>query len=484
MSSGLFKISFTIKNTMKVVFIYPDVCMFSGGFQHGIGFISAILKEKAHQVSLIHLREKLTREDFLRELRKSNAELVAFSSVTNQFEYVPEMALWAKEEGLPVIIGGIHATLAPEEVIRVPGVDFLCVGEGEYAMLELVNRLDKGESVREVKNIWSKADGKIRRNNPRGLVENLDSLPFPDRKIFDYRRILREGGWMAEFMVGRGCPFDCTYCCNHALKGIYKGNKRYVRMRSVENVIEEIRVVTEEYSVRKLNFHDDTFTLFPKWVAEFCEAYKKEFDLPFQCNIRADTVDAEMLKNLRDAGCEMVRIGVETGNEWLRFNVLNRKITNRQIVEVFEKARELNLKTYSFNMVGLPYETPKMAEESLKLNERICPDYIQVSIFYPYPGTKLYELCEREGMLLKTNKRSYFEDGAAINSSYFPSSSIEEYYKKFKTFAFEVYMRSYYPHAYPIYTLLKLFGEGRAEKILKFSKRILVNVGVVRHEPL
>jgi len=469
---------------MNIVFIYPDICMFGGRFQHGIGFISAILKENAHQVSLIHLREKMTREDFLRELRKSNAELVAFSSVTNQFEYVPEMASWAKEEGLSVIVGGIHATLAPEAVIRVPGVDFLCVGEGEYAMLELVNRLDRGEGVMDVRNIWSKESDEIRRNNPRDLVEDLDLLPFPDRTIFDYKRILQESGGMADFMAGRGCPFDCTHCCNHALKKIYKGSGRYVRMRSVEDVVEEIRVVTEEYSVKKLNFHDDTFTLFPGWVKEFCETYKKEFDLPFQCNVRSDTVDAEMLKTLKDAGCEMVRIGVETGNEWLRFNILNRKMTNRQIMEVFEKAKELNLRTYSFNMVGIPYETPEMAEESLRLNEKLNPDYIQVSIFYPYPGTKLYELCEREGMLLKTNKKSYFEEGAAINSSHFPQSSIEESCRRFKTFAFDVYVKNYYPYAYPIYSALKIFGEGRAENILRLSKKALVNLGLVRQEPL
>lgn len=456
---------------MKILFIYPDICTYSGGFQYGIGTISSVLKANGHVTFLFHVTDIITKDQLIEAINKITPDLIAFSSVTNQYQYVELYSDWIKQEfKIPILCGGIHATLCPEEVLSHASIDMICIGEGEYALLELADRMDEGGDIGNIMNLWVKKN-EIIKNKLRPLVEDLDALPYPDRELFDSHNMLKKNGGIADIMAGRGCPYNCTYCCNHTLKKLYHGNGKYVRMRSVSNVLEEIGELVGNYDVKILNFNDDTFTLFPKWIKSFCDAYSREFDVPFLCNARADTVNRKMLLDLKNAGCEQIRIGIESGNELLRERVLNRKIKNEQIVDVFKLVHEIGIKTYAFNMVGLPFETPEMAEETIQLNEYISPDYTQVSIFYPYPGTELYDICKKNNLLLNEHKDSYFDDGAMINSPMFPAQLINDYYCRFKHLSFETFVRTYHPCVYPFYNISrKLIGDDLTEAILTFSK--------------
>ncbi|HAW60644.1 MAG TPA: hypothetical protein DCW86_04165 [Actinobacteria bacterium] len=395
---------------MRVVFVYPDFGIGSKGkFYNGIAYISAVLKEHGHAVSLIHLTEAIQEGELTHLVLKSSPDLVALSSTTNMFPHVERYAR-AIKKGLdtPIICGGVHATLDPQSVLECEAIDMACVGEGEEAMAELCERLEKGQEINDVRNIWLRMDGGIARNPLRPLVENLDSLPFPDRDIFDYERLEDARLGRVAFMASRGCPYNCSFCSNHELKKIYPG--RYVRFRSVENVIAEAKKVIKEYSPRYAVFHDDILTLNKKWLRTFTAKWAKEVDLPFSCNSRVNLLDEEVVGALKEAGCFEISMGLESGNDFVRGQVLNRKMSNEEIKNAFALCRQYGIKTVSYNMVGLPFESMTKMLDTVKLNAMVKSDNLQVSIFYPFPRTRLYDVCKEKGFLTDRRINSYFED--------------------------------------------------------------------------
>lgn len=465
---------------LKVLFIYPDICRYGGGLHYGIAWISAVLKMNGHKTSLLHITRDISKKKLLTEVRRVKPDIICFSSTTNQFPYVKLYANWIKGVfNLPIICGGIHVTLCPDDAILCNGIDIVCIGEGEYPLLELVNALESGKENSQIMNLWIRKKGIIIRNPLRPLIQNLDELPFPDTEIFQYERILKRRGGEAGFLAGRGCPYSCTYCCNHAVRKLYNGKGSYVRIRSVSNVLEEIKYVAEKYGslVKKINFDDDTFTLFHKWVKEFCKAYKKEFDYPFSCNVRADTVNMEILVALKRAGCDTIKIGIESGDEWLRRNILKRSMTNRQIITACKTAHEVGIKVYTFNMIGLPFETPSMIEKTIELNRLIAPNRVQTSIFYPYPNTELYRICQTGGFLIDKHKKSYFDEGTTLNLPTLTEKQIKDYYTKLKELDVESYIKTYYPKLMLIYKMLKFILRSRTAPLLYwFKKSIFLHV--------
>jgi radical SAM superfamily enzyme YgiQ (UPF0313 family) len=446
---------------MHVLFIYPNT--FSGyfdipGFHSGIAQISSVLKDNGHKTSLIVANSEISRRDISKLFLKIKPDIVAFSSTTHQYSYVKQYARFIKEfSDIPVICGGIHATLCPYEVLSCKHIDIACIGEGEYPMLDLANCLEIGKDIDKIPNLWVKDEDKYIKNPLRPLISNLDELPFPDRDLFDYKQILRKSKGIASFIAGRGCPFNCSYCCNHVIRRIYKGKGTYVRIRSVENFLDEISFVTQKYGnlVKTLNFDDDTFTIFHKWVKEFCEKYPKEFDYPFRCNIRVDTVNPKILSMLKNAGCELIRLGIESGNEWLRKNILKRSITNEQIIRVCKFAHKLGLEVQTFNIIGFPFETKSMIEETLEINRLIAPEYIGCSVFYPYPNTELWNLCKKEQLLTSRYKKSYLEEGTTLNLPNLTQKDIKRYQIEFKELSEDSFLKAHYPNIYYIYKLLR-----------------------------
>jgi len=460
---------------LRVLFIYPDVGKGCGGFQQGIGSISSVLKGNGHQTSLLHVTKDITQNRLIKEVKGSRYDLIAFSSTTHQYPYVEKYSNWIKEKfETPIICGGVHATLCPDQVLSCKSIDMVCVGEGEYPMLELANGLEKGEAIDNIQNLWIKKKDTIIRNPVRPLISNLDELPFPDRELFNFKDLLKKGalgalGSPAEFIAGRGCPYNCSYCCNSVLKEFYKGKGTYLRIRSVENLLAEIREVTERYDVKRIIFHDDTFTLFQRWIDEFSEKYPKEIDLPFWCNGRVETLNRQIISSLKKAGCEQILIGIESGNEWLRRVVLKRPMTNQQIIDVFRAAREVGLKTLSFNMVGIPFETPEMIRETIELNKLIKPDDIQVSVFYPYPNTELWNVCRENGFLTQDHVYSYFEDESILQQPTISREEVRQFYRKFVNLALERTMEAHHP---TIYKYLKPLLRPKVLRILRMVRNI------------
>lgn len=401
---------------MRICFVYPDI----GGvehygtrkYYHGIGYISSMLKGAGHETTLVYVQSELDRAHFLAGLEAARPDVVAFSSTTHQHPFIEQWTAWIKEAhpDWVTVSGGTHPTLVPEEVIAWPHLDFLCVGEGEYPMQELADRLEHGGDPTTIPNLWARRDEEIVRNPLRPLIADLDLLPFADRELFDFDEILRTNGGWVDMMAGRGCPYQCSYCCNPGLQQRFKGLGKYVRFRSVPNILAEIRSLTRRYPVRVLNFQDDVFTLDREWVLEFCYAYVQEFTIPFWINTRVERIsDEELVAALASAGCRGVRIGIESGNEQLRAEILKRRMTNDQIRAAFRLLRKYGLETYTCNMIGIPGETPEMMAETVALNRELEPTDLQFSVFYPYPMTELYRL---------SLDRGYLEEGAHLVSYY------------------------------------------------------------------
>ncbi len=432
---------------MKILFVYTDINVRGGArsYQFGIGSLSAVLKRSGHQTGLHYMYGRYDTAPLKAEIANFQPDIIAFSAVSPQFQYVRQIVADLQPFRAFSLLGGQHATLAPECLEHLPGLNAVCVGEGEQPMLELVEALQAGKSVDAIRNLWiRKQDGTLIRNPTRPFIENLDDLPFVDRELFDYQAIVNSDFDTALFMFSRGCPYNCTFCSNHALRVKQEG--RYVRFRSVESCLHEIREVSHRYRVKALYFNDDCFTARRDFVEEFCARYKEELSLPFDINARPETLNDDMCRRLKEAGCRRISIGIENGSEKFRREVLGRSTTNEQIVRAFEACRKAGLKTKSFNIVGFPMETPAIFRETVELNARIHPDSVIIGIFEPYPGTKLAEVCLKEGFMNPGHMDQAFmgRTDTILNMPQFPRREI---LRCFRNFAFNVYRKNNFKKA-------------------------------------
>jgi len=390
----------------RIVFILDSV------FEHqGIQALSAFLKSN-HYAAEALFYSKGRADKFLAELAARPPLLAGFSVTSMNFQWAVDLAPRIKALGIPVVFGGPHPTYFPE-FIETEGVDILCVGEGEYPLLELARAIDKGEDFSRIKNLSVKYGGKIFRNEPRGLIEDLDSLPYIDREIFYARSALLAGFSSKRFLVGRGCPYDCAYCHNHELRSIYAGKGRFVRFRGPRSIVDEIKKVRAAYGMKTVSFCADTFTLYPQ-LMEFLELYRKEVALPFFCQGRFNELTGEKVRALREAGCFYMALGVESGSRRLRGEVLRRNMTDEEIERGAALLHANGIKFVAYVMFGLPGETLEEALSTVELLGRIGADSIAPTIYQPIRRTALWEYMERNGL---------FERAAAQSSGHYSYSS-------------------------------------------------------------
>ncbi|KPJ68688.1 hypothetical protein AMJ44_05750 [candidate division WOR-1 bacterium DG_54_3] len=396
---------------MKVLLIYPDILFhredWTGYFYVGIGSLSAVLKKEGHETSLFHVTKPVNRSKFIKTVEKEAPDLIGFSATSPMFPLVRQYASWLSGMAVPTICGGIHPTIAPEESIGVKGIDIICRGEGEAPLAELCQRIKKNEDIGNIPNLWTKCNDTIVKNPLRPLLDDLDSLPYPDRSIFSYATLFHERLGGATFVASRGCPYNCTYCCNHLLRKIYGSQHKPVRFRSVDNLVGEIRQVIKDYPfVKSLVFDDDILFLKRTWSKEFAEKCGKQIQLPLTCNARPDVTDKTMVKLMKKAGCHHVKFGLESGNEYISNEVLNRHLTNESIKNAFALCKKTGLVAESFNMIGVPHDTPATILDTIKLNAMIGVDKMQISIYQPYQGTRLADQCDEQNYIVQKDLES------------------------------------------------------------------------------
>ena len=416
---------------MRVLFLYcsTPIDIFGPQYSQGIGYLAAVLKEKAHKAECL-LVASFNKNEISKKIESFNPNLIAISLTTDQFNLAKKVSEFIhKKYNIPTVLGGAHPTVSPYDSLAIEGVLGICRSEGEFALLELVEALEKNTNYTDIKNFYFNSEGKIIENQVRPRLQDLSLLPFPDREtqqaFVDYKN--------AEFMASRGCPFGCAYCINGFLRNFYGKSGCAVIYRSVDNVLREISQVVKKYNSNFLIFHDDTFTMNTPWLRQFCEEYPRHFNIPVQVNGHPHTITKEVVELLKKANVCEVKLGVEAGSEKLRKEILKRNVSDADIINAANMLHEAGIKVGSFNMIGIPNETAQDIEKTIELNKKIMPiASFGLSIFKPYPGTELYGYCTEHNLLSERQTSSFFNERSILNQTSISQRTLSYYWRVFK----------------------------------------------------
>lgn len=413
----------------------------------GISYISSVLKLKNHRTELVVLDKKRGNKNFRtvdNEIENVNPDIICFTAVFSEIEFINVIAkhVRSKYPGIFKIIGGIHVSLNPgEEYLEI--YDAICISEGEYPMMELADKMQVNESYLNIPNFWFKNDGLILNNQPRPFIENISELPFPDREM--WQKWILEPISRITILLGRGCPFHCSYCCNHKIRKIAGGT--YVRLRDVGDIIQEMNELSLMYpSVNDYFLEIETCGVNLDWLIDLCnelDIFNRKFKVPksFSTNLRVfPGIKYEPLfQSLKKANFKSVSIGLESGNERVRREILNRDYPNDIIRRVVNSAREHGIRIGIFNMIGIPGETYNEFLDTLSLNQELQPDWHATSIFFPYQGTRLYEKAFEMGVIPQKIDFSCERQKAILDLPGFTKQQIQ---RSFDSFHLEVYKKS------------------------------------------
>lgn len=472
---------------MKILIVWPNIesrTRYEANI--GIAYLSAVLKKVGHK-TLLFAPETFSEKEFLSKVREYRPDLVGFSTTTHQYPFAAKYAeALKKEHNIPVVFGGFHPTLAPDEVIANPFIDMLCRGEGEEAIVELANALAEKKDYSAILNLWVKINGQIIKNPLRDLIKDLDALPYPDRQIVNQAELLKNNGQRLDLATGRGCPYNCSYCSNSALRLTNQGHGQFIRKRSVDNVLGELAEITKTYQAEAIHFQDDMFLLNKDWLREFSKKYSKNFSIPFHVNARIEHIDQETCELLKKAGCVSVTIGVETGNEELRKEILRKRLSNDDILKARQLLREAGIRLCALSMVGIPGETKETIKQTLAFNKKLDPDWLSCSIFSPYPGTPLYQMCQEKGYFNNSFhgiSPSYLDERSAsiLNLPTISCKEVVEGHRRFMDFAMGKYLKEKYPVLFPFYFIVLPFLKTPLRKyFIKFGAMFILDKGAFR----
>ena len=376
---------------MKVLFVVKHITI--AGEPMGIMQLSALARQRGWESYATESGEKC-----LKSVEALRPDLLAVSCMTGDYLDIREDILKIRsiQPDLPILLGGPHPTFVQDVVDDSP-VDGTCIGEGEGAFCEILERMENGDrSFDGIANIQTRTS----RMPIRPLITNLDDLPFIDRDL-----IYKDSPWnhfkLRSFYTSRGCPYNCAYCFNHAYRKVYRGLGPTYRKRSVDNVIAEIRQVKSAYPMEYIRFSDDVFIMqHDAWLEEFAEKYSRDVGIPFYCLVKTDVVTPEVVKLLKNAGCSSVCMSIETANEHLRGQVLNRKgQSNEEIVRAFTLFNQAGINIYTNSMIGLPHSTIQDELDTIELYIKAKPKCGLFTICVPYPGTELFNYCVANKLL-------------------------------------------------------------------------------------
>ncbi len=425
---------------MRVLLIRPFLDVFNvlrkvGGnsYPTNLMYLSAFLKKEGHSVSLIDFEVEPNRVRSLQqEIFQGQFQVIGITSMTPSYPNACFIASLIKKHfpQIPIIFGGVHSTLLPEEVLREnPGVDYVIRGEGEFTFIELLKVLQNPSFVdlEKIKGLSFQRDGKLFHNPDRELIGDLDTLPFPDHTVLNrkkYTEPISPGLYrdkhnrIAEVYTSRGCPFQCKFCSTRLIMG------QICRWRSIKNVIQEIDHLIRDHGYNYIFFHDDNFTLQKSRVLLLCKEIKKR-NIRWSCITRVDCIDEEIIHAMKDAGCDKLFLGVESGSPRI-LKKIEKRITPIQIVKAFQWAHNYKIKTQAYVMVGHPTETVEDIKKSISLVRRINPDFLFVSIFIPYPRTEFYQEAIEKGFIKVGNwQQSLFMAGKpAARSDHFTEKEL------------------------------------------------------------
>lgn len=378
---------------MKVLFLELDTETEWAVASLGPAFLAAYLRQHGHEAGFVRVPVDHNVAEIAAAVRAHAPGLIGVSITTRQWLRAREVLGGLRRiSNVPVIVGGLHATFSPEDALRHDGIDYACLGEGEAALLDLVNALELGLPTDGIANIWTKGGTRPVLRNP---IEPLDAIPFAARDMLDEQ-------WGVRYIsTQRGCPFPCTYCAARMYDELYsKGDTtQYGRRRSHGNVLAEIAEIRANGPLSYIVFLDDTFTIHHPWVRDFCKVYGRDYAIPFSLHARVETVNEVMLHELAAAGCKHIVYGVESGSERVRREIMKRWATNQRFRDVFRWTKAAGIMPTANYIIGIPGESRAEMQQTIALHHELQPTDFGYFVFYPYPGTELFRVCQTKGYL-------------------------------------------------------------------------------------
>ena len=459
---------------MKILLIEPpcsygfDDFMIRKYFPLGLGYIASALREAGHKVSLFLEKGGNEYEEKLKlRLRDFQPALVGISAMT---PYYPDAVWNAKivRETLPnttVVLGGHHASAIPEESLSAAkNVDYVVCGEGEITVVELAAVLEgKEDGFEKIDGLIGREGTEIVRNRPRGLIKDIDTIPFPARDLVDMKKFgvhsyIQFGKHPATMISSRGCPYRCAFCSGQLTMG------RGYRIHSPEYVLAEIRELVEKYGVDHLVFEDDTFTMKRERVLKIAEgiaALQKK--ITWYCLSRVDTMDEELALTMKRAGCRMINFGIESGSEEI-LKKIHKKISLEKALHAVAACRKANLRTQATFILGFPFESRENMKKTLDFAQKLMPT---IAIFFPltpYPGTEAFEYLPSEKRPITVEDwKSYM-----VTSKKGNLCVVEGMTEKELQTILRLWHRKFYLRPTQIFQMLKTIGSfGELKQILK-----------------
>ena len=426
---------------MKILLIDPPYKSFTGfvNFYYPIGlaYLAAVLRDVGHEVAIfdadalkkgvsIDFSDEYQRLELYKQGLNDDSHVVWQEIRTAVYNFQPDLlgitvmttkfgsALKTAEviknmnPKLPIVAGGPHPTLLPEQVLKSQHIDMVVRGEGEKTFLNLVEMLDKNKNLKNIKGISYKRDGKSFHNEDQDFIEDLDGIPFPARELLMNPQSYSSED-MGVIMASRGCPFNCSYC-------FHPWGKK-VRFRSVENVVKEMIQIKTKYKTSQFEFKDDTFGINKKWSIDFCNRLVAEnLKINWGCTTRVDMLNEDLIKVMKKAGCNIIKLGIETGSERI-LKETRKGVTFNQMKATVGLLNKHKLFWSGYFMIGLPTETEEDVQKTYKFMKELNPYYAGLGVYNPFPHTELFNQGVKMGLLkpevelghfFNTNPKDYF----------------------------------------------------------------------------
>ena len=436
----------------------------------GIMYVAAYAEQHTdHDIEILDiLAEELSYSEFENEIRKRKPDVVGITAMTFTLIDVMIIARIIKsvDSDIKIILGGPHVNIYPMETICLQDVDFLVLGEGEITTTELIQNIENIEMLKNVKGIVFEHNGTVINTGQKDLIEYLDAIPFPARhltKIDKYSSLLAKRAPVTTMMTSRGCPYKCLFCDRPHL------GKKF-RARSASNVVDEMQECVD-MGIHEFLIYDDTSTINKKRIIDMCNLIvEKSLDIGWDVRARVDTVDMEILRALKKAGCERIHYGVESANPRI-LKILRKGITLEQVEKAFKMTKEVGIDTLAYFMIGSPTENREEIMNTIKYAKKLQPDYCHFSVTTPFPATPLYQMGLEQGIL----KRDYWKEFASNPTKDFVPQLWEEDFDRAELIKLLEYAyKSFYTRpGYVFKKILKVRSFDEFKRKAKAGMRIL-----------
>ena len=370
----------------------------------GLAYIASVLRQNPEVKIIDSNILNYTIGDVEEELRSFNPDVVGITSVTPSIYEAYKVAETAKKvrDDCTVVLGGPHATFMPRQTMEeCKYIDIIVRGEGEETTKELIENIEKGASLNEVKGITFREKNEIIDAEPRPFIKNIDDIPFPSRDLLPMHLYKFNGVKYTTMLTSRGCPFKCSFCSSSRLFG------GYWRERSPENVLEEMKIIYEEYNIRNIEFMDDTFTLNQERAEKICdEIIKQGWDISWGASSRVDTLSKKLVEKMKKAGCWILFLGIESGSQKI-LDTIGKRITLEQVKKAVKILKDAGIQVLGSFILGFLQDTTKTIKETIKFAKSLNLDYAEFSVLTPYPGTPIFDYAKKNSMLLTENWSKY-----------------------------------------------------------------------------